>query len=73
MMGEGKNKSIFVKDGVQSILYAFQEKTRSMFQIFYKLIESMLGASMEHGGFMFQADRDYVGVIGVYLVMHVNS
>ena len=70
-MGEGKKESIFVKDGVESILYAFQEKTRSMFQIFYKLIESMLGASMEHGGIMFQADN-YVGIIGVYLVMHVN-
>ena len=63
--------SIFVKDGVQSVLYAFQEKTRSMFQIFYKLIESMLGASIQHSGIMFQADN-YVGIIGVYLVMHVN-
>ena len=28
---------------------------------------------MEHGGIMFQADRDYVGVIGVYLVINVSS
>ena len=40
-----------------------------MFQLFYKLIESMLGASMEHGRIKFQADRDYDGV---YLVMHVS-